>query len=153
MWFIATSISIGGFLSLKAYKHRNRIYYSIRTIGLWGTIYMTYNLYVASIRDSISTLLDIGNVSMYEDCYTISYWRGVNVYKVRVPKHRVVNGIRTITHSGEDVTKDVKMYMGVLNDFHGIPTTPRSLGYPNGLMFDMMFGDSKFFEPDVVIKM
>lgn len=97
--------------------------------------------------------------------YELAYYHGLTPYVVRFPKSRGPSRIQMITskkkgiaiddaHSqSTNVTDQVRMYMGPANNFHGIPTTPSSLGYANALIFTMMDGSERTFELSDIIKL
>uniref|UniRef100_A0A6C0M026 Uncharacterized protein n=1 Tax=viral metagenome TaxID=1070528 RepID=A0A6C0M026_9ZZZZ len=156
MWCLAFAVisSTVSFVAIgvKLYRHKKRLSHSLRTIGTLGTVRMIYCMTVSSCREFASRSFDVGHVNMNSNHYTVSYWRGTNMYRIRIPKKHIVNGIYSITHNDVDVMKRVRMYMGILNDFHGIPTTPLDLGYTDGLVFNTMRG-TKHFEPNEVIQL
>jgi len=105
------------------------------------------------LRTSVSTRLETGllrrpstDSDIAKKFYDLIYYDGTNRYVVRFPK---VRGPSNISHilddTGADVTSKIKEYLGPSHNFHGIPTTPISLGY-NGLTFVTITGKATGFQ-------
>jgi len=89
----------------------------------------------------------IGNrlVEMHHKYYIVWYPYGVSWYKILIPRRRRPVLIDTITdENGNDVKKDVLAFMGPSHNFHGIATSPNTLGYES-LTFTDLDSQSKTF--------
>lgn len=83
--------------------------------------------------------------------YVVPYTHGNQEYKILCKKAR--NRIRLIkitNESGDDVTDDIKPYMGPGLNFHNIPTTPIDFGHKR-LVFEMLGGEQKEYEENDLI--
>ena len=83
------------------------------------------------IRMYVMYLFDIG-LKTYPQHYELEYYHGSKRYRIVFPKKRGTRSItQVLTSDNVDITKDVHEALGPANNFHGIPTTPRMLGYPS----------------------
>ena len=66
----------------------------------------------------------------YPQHYELGYYHDSKLYRIVYPKRRGARPIVNVTTSDDvDITKEILETMGPSNNFHGIPTTPRMLGY------------------------
>jgi hypothetical protein len=83
------------------------------------------------VRMYIIHLLDI-KLKMYPQHYELEYYYGSKRYRVIYPKRRGPRPFTQVTTSDDvDITNEIYEAMGPANNFHGIPTTPKMLGYPS----------------------
>lgn len=67
---------------------------------------------------------------VHKNVYEIQYALHDHVYKVRTRVRRgPSNIIQILNHQGEDVTDEVRTYLGPNEDFHGQCMTPNDLGF------------------------
>jgi len=70
------------------------------------------------------------SVEIHHRFYIIKYSHGFDDYKILAPRRRgPCKFTKVLNECGEDVTKEVKQFMGPSHNFHGIPTTVDMLGY------------------------
>lgn len=83
------------------------------------------------LREFAFWLLDAGTVVHHSASLRIvKYYDGDNEYEVRFPVRRGPGRIQQIVdQNGGDISPQVFKAMGPGKNFHGIPTTPRMLGY------------------------
>jgi len=82
-------------------------------------------------RMYVMYLFDI-SLKPYPQHYELEYYYGSKRYRVLYPKRRGARPItQVLTSDDVDITKEVYEVMGPANNFHGIPTTPKMLGYPS----------------------
>jgi len=83
-----------------------------------------------TVRNYIISVFGLGYLKSDGKYIEIDYCDGEVNYTVRFLKKRGPSKIHSIKNSeGEDVTLEIKKYMGPCYNFHGIPTTPKDLGY------------------------
>lgn len=84
-------------------------------------------------RIYIMHLFDIG-LKTFPQHYELEYYHGSKRYRIVFPKRRE-RGPRPITQvmtsDDIDITKEVHEISGPANNFHGILTSPKMLGYPS----------------------
>lgn len=89
------------------------------------------------------------------DNNTIYYYSCGKFYKVRIPKNRFPNrilGFETYTDFvWEDISENVMECLGKSKNFHGIPTTPKLLGYSN-IKVLYTNGNEKIFDENEIIE-
>jgi hypothetical protein len=87
-----------------------------------------------------------------ESFHEIGYYSGGDRYVLRFPKNRGPGQVSSVVGSGgEDLTEQIKMYMGASKNFHGIPTTPKLLGFDK-LVFIMRVGPPRpFVDSEVIV--
>ncbi len=109
----------------------------IRTIRKGWKLYRKGDLTLMSIREYcwvsarmyVMYLFDIG-LRTYPQHYELEYYHGSKRYRIVFPKRRGARSItQVLTSDNVDITKDIHEIMGPSNNFHGIPTTPKMLGY------------------------
>lgn len=111
------------------------------------------------IRVWTSKYLETGLLISSRGKYELVYYDGDVRYKTIFPKNRGVRQIiRVIIPSredimGKDITENILELMGPGHNFHGIPTTPKLLGWDNG--FDVYYRNDKtvFCRPDDIINL
>ena len=97
-------------------------------------------------------------VEIHHKRYVVWYPYGVHWYRIVIPRvrgpSRVSNVLSVVDSTTfEDVTDEVKEIMGPCNNFHGIPTSPKMLGYSK-LIFKFAFDSlqPKLFKDDETIE-
>lgn len=106
------------------------------------------------IRGWVSKYLETGLLTSFKGKYELIYYDGDMRYKAIFPKNRGVRQIvRVIIPTGEDITENILELMGPGNNFYGIPTTPKLLGWNNG--FDIYYRNDKtvFCSPNDIISL
>jgi len=79
--------------------------------------------------------------------YDIQYTLKNNIYIFRTTARRGPSTICCITdHNNNDVTDEVKSYLGPNEDCHGQPLTPRDIGYKKGLCIEYRSGKKVFYK-------
>lgn len=89
--------------------------------------------HTSRLRRWIAKVLEIGHIERDGDVYTLVYHHGSTRHRIVFPIRRGPTRISAIVTERdgveEDVTDSVREMMGPGHNFHGIPTTPRMLGY------------------------
>lgn len=83
----------------------------------------------------------------------LTYHDDDEIYVIRMPKRRGPRPFtKVLDHQGNDVTKYIKTYMGPNNNFHGVRTTPKLLGFES-LSFQSKTLSCKNFssEEDIIL--
>lgn len=102
----------------------------LSVIGLTGLIKVGWNFIMYSIKKS--------TIEISKRWCSVSYTHNGRRYKIMFPRSRRNIPILSVTdQDGKNVTVEINQYIGVGNNFHGIPTTPRLLGYDE-LRFTML---------------
>lgn len=96
------------------------------------TILKNYLFY--RTRVAILTYLDIGIAvdNSQNGTFKVNYYMNDTLYTIVVKKNR----LRCITHilyDDVDIVAKLRSYMGPYGDFHGIPTTPKMIGFNKNL--------------------
>ena len=87
--------------------------------------------YWVRARMYVMYLFDIG-IKTYPQHYELEYYHGYKRYRIVFPKKRGARPItQALTSDNIDITKDIHEALGPANNFHGISTTPKMLGYPS----------------------
>ncbi len=82
-------------------------------------------------RMYVMHLFDI-SLKSHPQHYELEYYYGSKNYRIVYPKRRGPRSIvQVLTSDDVDITKEVYEFLGPANNFHGIPTTPKMLGYPS----------------------
>lgn len=106
------------------------------------------------LRRWIAKLLQLGHLERTGATYTLVYHHGSTRHRVVFPIRRGPTRIHSIVTERdgieEDVTSSIREVMGPGHNFHGIPTTPKMLGYDT-LTVHRYGGASDRFEADDVI--
>lgn len=126
----------------------------------WRTI---IDLCIYKARLLASEHLETGLLSSSSTEHNLVYYDGPLKYSVRFPKKRGPCPYGLITTTGNrqgrfqsmdqtpfDVTEEVRVFAGPSHNFHGIPTTPKMLGYQN-LTFHFRSGSVVTFDIGDVI--
>jgi hypothetical protein len=73
---------------------------------------------------------NVGTLRWNSDIAEVFYYNGVNMYAIRFQKCIKTRTVLEV-YSGieENVTEKILAYAGPYLNFHGIPTTPKLLGY------------------------
>nr|QBK86475.1 MAG: uncharacterized protein LCMAC102_02700 [Marseillevirus LCMAC102] len=90
---------------------------------------------VLKIRIFTMQKIGYGLLSLQNDSYDLTYYDGDCKYRIKFNKNRRVRQIAYVVSikDNKNITKDILELLGPSHDFHGIPTTPKLLGYPDGL--------------------
>ena len=90
-------------------------------------------------------------VEMHHAHYIINYPYGLTWYKILIPRKRGPCQIVDITdQDGNDVKDQILQFLGPGYNFHGIPTTPKMLGYKS-LTFSTIFDEQTFIEDKIIV--
>ncbi len=113
-----------------------------------------FDLCMLKLRTKVATLLSIGLLTKYRGgVHTdLTYFDGAEKYIIRFIKKRGSYPFNKVwDESNIDVTIPVKIFAGPDGIFHGIPTTPKMLGYTS-LTFDVVSADAniKYTETDII---
>lgn len=68
-------------------------------------------------------------VQVHHKYYIVWYPYGITWYKMIVPRNRKPCMVDQIYAGDENVTADIRQYMGPYHNFHGQQVTPKMLGY------------------------
>lgn len=111
-----------------------------------------YSASVHYVRSYIISLLGLETLRD-ENVYRAYYYDGITKYCVVFPIKRGPTIFINVTDENNvNVTQNIIEFAGVGKNFHGIPTTPKMLGY-NSLTFIDMDGESWTFSSDEIIFM
>lgn len=108
------------------------------------------------IRIRTAQYLENGHVTYLQDkrTFDIVYYEGDRKCRIRFPKNR---GVRQIVYAenslGKDVTSIVLEFLGPGHNFHGIPTSPKLLGWEDGLVIQYRNGTKIKYEPNDEIRL
>lgn len=146
MWFISALISVGivGYSIYRYFQHHPLI--------IVITPSNIYEYLTIAGRDRIVRHLGL-HVRHHPEhpVCEIYYYDGPNKHRIRFPKKRGPMPFTSVTNEDEkNVTADIKEVIGPTKNFHGIPTTPKLLGY-KVLIFHLRNGGSQRFEENEVI--
>lgn len=92
-------------------------------------------------------IFENGKHTVTGNTHCVTYFDGDRRYHVISPKKRGPKQITSVYCDDEDVTEHVFECMGPCHNFHGIPTTPRMLGYEE-LTVTYRNGDSVTYPSD-----
>ena len=117
-----------------------------RKISIFREIFRNYRLGLISrqmiidfilfkIRMWTTQKLENGLLTLRDDSHNLIYYSGDRRYCIRFPKNRGVRQITRVTTlaDAQNITDEIQQLMGPGHNFHGIPTSPKLLGYPQGL--------------------
>jgi hypothetical protein len=95
-------------------------------------------------------------VSIGRDLHELTYKYNNNMYKIRIPKRHAPSDIEYISGTTPNGTEwecddEIRAFMGPSHNFHGIPTTPKMLGY-SVLVFEHVDGRSETYGENEIIK-
>lgn len=125
--------------------------YRERIARLWNLACVVASLSWVRLRTRIARTIGTGYVIVDDRHYDVAYYHGSYRYTIRFPKSRGPSRITKITTVYDvDVTSIVKTFMGPCHNFHGIPTTPKMLGYAS-LTIELYGGTKKAFGADDII--
>lgn len=170
-WLFVVVILIGGLIAAVRRASQLREYITMateiyRTGCSWRTLveFALFQLRILSAKH-----LETGLVTKLDRFIDIVYYDGPTRYVARFPKQRgpcpfssasvtqiVARGIYnsdpdiTMTNSSSEIINRVREFAGPSHNFHGIPTTPRMLGYEN-LTLNYRDDTSRTFGADEVI--
>jgi len=92
------------------------------------------------------------SVEVHHRHYIITYTHGFESYKILTPRRRGPCKFNRVTdQDGNDATESIKQFAGPSHNFHGIPTTPKMLGYTRLTFFNGIDDSQKTFEESEVI--
>lgn len=92
--------------------------------------------------------------SVERGVYDLVYYDGDRRFHVRFPKRRGVRQIvKATTPNDEDVTGQLIAFLGPGHNFHGIPTTPRLLGWTEGIKIQYRNGTEVEYSSDETIQL
>lgn len=89
-------------------------------------------LLIFELRGWVTKTFSTGLMIRYRDAShtDLIYHDGSYVYTIRFPKQRGPKPfVKVIDENGNDVTDVINKFLGPHNNFHGIPTTPKMLGF------------------------
>ena len=92
---------------------------------------------------------------IYQDrVFDMVYYNGDRRFRIRFPKQR---GVRQIIHvqtnTGKNVTDEILELLGPGHNFHNIPSTPRLLGWSDGLKIQYRNGTQVLYTSDEEIRL
>jgi uncharacterized protein DUF5772 len=117
-------------------------------------VYWTY--LKMSLYRWLANVLNMGKVTVMPTYIQITYQYGTETYHCRIPKRRGPSTYTQITCQASDgswnrdVSKELAPLLGPQGNFHGIPTTPRLLGYAS-LRVSYLNDNYKVFGSDEVL--
>lgn len=124
-----------------------------------GSIYSSLKAaFLLKLRYWASQNLDLGKLEVKPTHYEIVYYVGSQRYKIFFSKKRGPKEIvsaTTLSNSdepGKDVTNELFEAMGPSKNFYGIETTPKLLGYNEGLKITYRRGIGIIYLPNDNIK-
>lgn len=136
---------------VKSVKDNALVYKEIYRAASWRTIadFCTFKT-----RLVLSRHFETGFLSGTPQNHSLVYYDGSTKYIIRFPKKRGPCTFSQVTCSSDDlvadVTEDIRRFAGPSHNFHGIPTTPKMLGFDN-LTFVYRNGQTvKYEEGDVI---
>jgi len=89
---------------------------------------------------------------LYKNTYEVQYILHDKIYKIRTHVKRGPSKIiQILDHLDDDVTEDVRSYLGPNEDFHGQFICPHDIGYENLYIF-LRNGDTLSFKENDVIR-
>lgn len=88
-----------------------------------------YTYLICKLRSWVHYKCGVYLKSMGSDLYELEFWHESKKYKMRFPKSRGPRRIIKVLSNNNDVTQEVFQYIGPSNNFYGIKTTPKMLGY------------------------
>ena len=105
-----------------------------------------------NIRSWAISRFELGKVVVGRGYTDIIYWDEDQRFVIRCPQKR---GPKKYFHirdaNGDVVMAEVEKYIGPSHNFHGIPTTPKMLGYKSHEFSMRRIGQHKRFEEEDVI--
>jgi hypothetical protein len=148
-------------ISSKSYLNSKISYYT----WLWDSYkrgdisFYLYGLYLFhNFREYISKVLECGAVYQTPSSTELVYYCGSKKYKVRFPKNKTRRQISSaytgVDKDKVDVTHELMEFLGPCYDFHSIPTTPKLLGWNDGVTisyFKQGISEERTFGPDEFI--
>ncbi len=116
---------------------------------------MIFDFVVLKIRILTMQKLGYGLLSLQDNSYNLTYYDGDCKYRIRFNK---IRGVRQIVYvesikDNKNITKDILELLGPSHNFHGIPTTSKLLGYPDGLKIQYRNGTSLSYNSDNIIQL
>ena len=90
-------------------------------------------------------------VNLEGDCFHLTYTEGPQEFEIVFKKNRHPFPYEKIMCGENDVTNDLRKFMVISKNFHGIPTTPKMLGFTQPLEFQKTNGETQIFQPDEII--
>lgn len=107
-----------------------------------------YNLVTVELMNWLARVMNMGHITRTRKTMDVSYRVNGEVYTVRFKSKLTPSKIHFISdHEGNDVTKEVRRFMGPYQNFHGISTTPKFLGYKE-LTFHFIDNSFKLFNEE-----
>jgi hypothetical protein len=97
-----------------------------------GTIHksLIYEYIIDTVLDDVVQQYNLGNITIENNVYVLTYRYNGGYHTVRFPKNRRVRQITRVDNFvGTPITDEFIKALGPANNFHGIPTTPRILGH------------------------
>lgn len=145
---ILVCVFVGAIIGLAVYRYNRKI------TNVWTKLNLSYIGLRVIIRGWIIKITGSGDLQTRDmsgnGVYTLTYYDGLQKYVVVFPRIRGPSKISIVMSNGVTVTDEIRKFGGPSFNFHGIPTTPRMLGYDN-LTFYYRFGNSSTFESDDLI--
>ena len=124
---------------------------TIQSAGISNSLSFCSNLFSYSFTKYLWSYPD--NTVKDKNHYDVVYRYGDQEYKIRCHHRRhkrlVFQSIKD--QDQNDVTDQVKQFAGYYANFHGIPTTPKDLGYSE-LHFELLTGEIKSYKENETIQ-
>jgi hypothetical protein len=143
---LACTCLVGAIIGLVIYRYNKKITSILAKVNLW------YIVLRVVVRGWIIKITGSGDLQTRDlaGVYTLTYYDGSQKYVAVFPRIRGPSKISIVMSNGVTVTDEIRKFGGPSFNFHGIPTTPRMLGYDN-LTFYYRFGNSSTFGSDELI--
>lgn len=144
--------------SLVSYNEKIKNMYRKRKIIQGGIRSSIKDAFILKLRLFVIEKLNVGKLDVHKNHYELTYYHGSHKYKVIFNKKR---GPKEILHvetlpqnseEGKDITEEVFEAMGPSRNFYGIETTPKLLGYEQGLKIKYRNGYTNIYFPNDVIQ-
>lgn len=120
--YISTSIMFNNFQ--RYYAQYKEIFHQIS--------YETMIKYIIfRLRNMVTHIFENGKFESRKDVIYVTYFNGDIKYKLCIPKKRCIRQICNVCITGTDIdiTERIFEFLGPTHNFHGIPVTPKMLGY------------------------
>jgi len=147
---LKTSVLTGTTLVLSLIFYMKKSWVQIKDLDSQGVSpkELARNYLSFKLRDLVKRFLGFGFLEKSSsDCYNVKYFEGGSEYIIVFPKNRKVRQIVKVEDIYlEDVTDLFLKMMGPCHNFHGIVTTPKMLGWKDGLRVHYRNKTINFFE-------
>jgi len=138
--------------SQSIYRVSKEIFHNYKTGAVTFRTLVDFGLF--KIRLWVIHHLETGLLKSSKEKYELVYYHGSGRYKIKFPKNRGVRQISQVeTRLGQNVTSEILELMGPGCNFHGIPSTPKLLGWDDGLYVKYRSGEEVFYESTDAIKL